>query len=776
MRPLSAFHVVKESVKEQATNSATDSDTDSAGKRRVTDVVGIDADVHIRRDALGIPHVSATSVSDLFFGQGYATAEDRLWQLEWDRRRALGRSAELIGSPANTVNDGFHRRARLGDYAKAGYERLDAATRHVLDSHAAGINAYMTSTDERPIEFQALDVPDELWEGWHAVAIFLVRHITFATWQTKLWNARVFAEMGPDAVKLFRTEGASGDTPLIIPPGARDAVGALSSAGLFETGAVAETLGSLEPLGLQLSGSNAWAVHGSRTVSGLPLISGDPHRPFEVPNVYYQLHLCGPDIDAAGFSFPGVPGLPHFAQTPHVAWAVTNAMADYQDLFVERLPEAAIDRRLETIMVRDGENVVIECALTNHGPIVLGSSEHGVGVALASTGLFEAGGSLRTILPLLAAKSVASLDTCLDDWIEPANNFVLADAQGRIAYRTAGRIPIRHALNSTLPVPGWDRDHDWGGYIPDADLPRTLNPAAGVIVTANQRIASRDFPYRLNEDAAPPHRAEGIWAGLRDRTALTVDDQIAIQFDTVSRPGAALAARIRKLGGPALALTALDGWDGRMSVGSEAAALIGQTKHELCQLTLARLPEKLVANPFSAWEPPATALSAVMRISAAISNWIVADDASIVQEPTWDSLIAEATERAVVVLVKRFGDNPTAWNWGDLHEATPLHPARTLSTTLDALVRPTSGPLDGAGDCVMAMNQIGGVTTNAMTGSTARYVWDLSNRENSRWAVPLGASGQPGTTHFRDQTANWATGSLTPVFDATEVLMTTLVP
>ena len=182
--------------------------------------------VVIERDSLGIPHVIASSINDLFFGQGFATAQDRLWQLEWDRRRALGRSAELIGSPANVVNDGFNRRARLAEYAKSGYARLDAVTQEILTAHAAGVNAFMASTRARPVEFQALACPDEPWAGWHAVAIFLVRHITFATWQTKLWNARVLAALGPHAVRRFRIEGTSGDTPLIVASGARDAVGA----------------------------------------------------------------------------------------------------------------------------------------------------------------------------------------------------------------------------------------------------------------------------------------------------------------------------------------------------------------------------------------------------------------------------------------------------------------------------------------------------------------------------------------------------------------------
>lgn len=715
----------------------------------VVTVAGPTAAVHVHRDRLGIPHVVADTVDDLFFGQGFATAHDRLWHLEWDRRRALGRAAELIGSPANVVTDGFMRRARLADAARTGYSLLDGATRAVLDAHAAGINAFVASTDARPVEFQALDVPDEPWVGWHAVAIFLVRHVTFATWQTKLWNARVLAALGPDAVPAFRLEGGRRDTPVIVPPGAREAVGALVEAGLFTSDAAVTALDSLAPLGLQQSGSNAWAVHGSRTASGKPLVAGDPHRPFDVPNVYYQLRLTGAGIDAAGFSFPGVPGLLHFAQTERVAWAVTNAMADYQDLFVERLPDALTDVRTERVVVRDGDDVDVECAVTRHGPVVLGSTAHGVGVALASSGLVEAGGSLRTIVPMLRAASVAELDASLADWVEPANNFVLADTDGHIAYRTGGRLPVRHDLNLVLPVPGWTDDHDWRGFVPDDALPRTIDPPTGAVVTANQRVATREHAYQFNDDAYAGHRADRIWARLGDRTGLTAADQAAIHGDAVNLPGLALAAR---MDAPELA-----GWDGTMAVDSAAAALVGLTRHHLCQLVVERLPAALRTNPFAAWEPPATAYPPELRVANAIGHWLADDDTTVLGGGSWTPLVAEAVGRARADLA----DGRT---WGALHEATPLHPARGLSAELDAHVRPTSGPLAGGADCVMAMNQIGGVTTNAMSGSTARYVWDLADRSQSGWTVPLGASGHPASPHFRDQTPAWAVAALAPVF------------
>ena len=237
-------------------------------------------------------------------GQGFATAVDRLWHLEWDRRRALGTLAAVTGDAGHAVADGFARRARLADAAQQGYASLDDAERgRALDAHAAGINAYLSGVADRPLELRTLRVEPGPWEPWHAVAVFLVRHVTFATWQSKLWRARVLAAQGPAAVDRWNIEGFVGDTPVIVPPGARAAVGELDAAGLLSGGPAAETIAALRPLGMQMSGSNCWALTGARTASGRPLIAGDPHRPLEVPNVYYQVRL---DVSGRGHRSRGV--------------------------------------------------------------------------------------------------------------------------------------------------------------------------------------------------------------------------------------------------------------------------------------------------------------------------------------------------------------------------------------------------------------------------------------------------------------------------------------
>ncbi|MGE0730493.1 MAG: penicillin acylase family protein [Acidimicrobiia bacterium] len=722
-------------------------------------VDGLDATIRIERDRWGIPHVIAHSLRDLFFGQGWATAADRSWHLEWDRRRAAGTLAAVTGQAAHAVGDAFARRARLRDVAAAGYHALDASQRLPLDAQAAGINAYLDTVraGAAPLapELGVLGIEPGPWQAADAVAVFQIRHVLFATWQTKLWRARVLAALGPDAVARFNREGTWGDTPVIVPAGSVAAVGELEAAGLLHDGDVPELLRALQPLGLQLSGSNCWVVSGERTATGRPVITGDPHRAFEVPNVYYQIRLSCPEegIEAAGFSFPGVPGIQHFGQNAHLAWGVTNAMADYQDLFVERLPDAVLDRRVETIEVAGADAQQVECLLTRHGPVVVGGSEHGVGVALASTGLADPAGSLRTLLPLLQARTVAELDAALAEWAEPLNNWVIADGNGDIAYRTTGKVPRRSAINAWLPVPGWTDEHDWTGVIPDAELPRERNPQIGAIVTANQRVTARDYPHLLGSDCYGPSRARRIWQRLGDDRALTLADLAAICGDTVHLAALRTTARVDHV--------LLRDWDGRMDVGSPAAALYAAARHELVGLVVARLPEALRANPFAAWEPPSTALPVEQRVDQALDGWLDADDTFVLGEgETWDALWAEALREAEATLTAELGGDPAGWRWGDRHQVTPLHPLRHA---LGEQVRPTSGPIAGASACVMATNQLDGLTSNALTGSVARYQWDPGDAHASGWVVPLGASGLPSSPHFADQTEPYAAVALVPV-------------
>ncbi len=596
--------------------------------------------------------------------------------------------------------------------------------------------------------FSRLGAPrPEPFEAWHVLAAFIVRHLNFASWQKKLWNARVVAALGVEGLEHFHL--GRQPVPLIVPSGVVEMVGSKLP------DLPAEWVAALQPLGLSLSGSNCWAVSGDRTATGHPLIAGDPHRALEAPNVYHQIGLRCPDegIDAAGIAFPGIPGFPHFGQNAAVAWGVTNAIADYQDLFIERLDDQStvLDRRTERVQVRDGEAVEVECLVTRHGPVVVGGPGRGggppTGLALCAHELTDAGGSLRSILPQLRSRTLDELDAALAGWIEPVNNFVLADRRD-IGYRTAGAIPIRSAANAWLPVPGWVTDHDWQGRIPDEQLPRQRRPSTGLVITANQQITGSDHPHLIHVNPESPDRAARIWSRLEDRSGLTVRDQADVHLDTVHRAG----QRFAELAGGRLA-----GWDGSMDAASTQAALFALAEAALVRRLTDALPAALSVNPFAADEPPVTAAASIVKVGTYVHEWILADDRWLLPpDTTW----ADACRDALAAAEAELGGR----TWGDLHRLSPLRLGEGGHLRL--------GPVAGADGCVMATMHVAGVTTDAVLGSTARYVWDLGDRRNSGWIVPLGASEFDDSPHATDQTALYTDGRLIAAFPMTAFPMT----
>src|SRR5262245_5663894 len=357
-------------------------------------VPGLAASADIWRDPEGIPHVRAASAGDAFVAQGFVHAQDRLWHMEYDRRRAAGRWAEYVGAPG-VADDVLMRRLGLAASARADYDVLNGETRTMLDAYAAGVNAFIETAvagGALPLEFQLLEARPEPWSAWESLAVFKVRHAMMGTWQLKAWRARLVRHLGLEAAARL-CPGTPANPVLIVPPGvAADGPGLDMPGDLAQDPVVPASLVAWE------TGSNHWAVSGHRTASGKPLVAGDPHRPLDVPNVYYQNHLACPEFDAIGFSFPGVPGFPHFGHTQSVAWCVTHAQVDYQDLYVERFhPEDtrryeyrgawhAAATSQELIGVRNGEPVPIDVTVTRHGPIVLGDPRHGQAVAIRYTG------------------------------------------------------------------------------------------------------------------------------------------------------------------------------------------------------------------------------------------------------------------------------------------------------------------------------------------------------------------------------------------------------
>jgi penicillin amidase len=675
--------------------------------------------------------------------------------------------------------DVFARRCGLAEAASREVAALDADAREVLVAFAAGVNAVLALDGPLPPDLALAGVTPDPWAPADCAAVFLVRHVVFANWQKKLWRGRLAAAIGADAVA--RLEAADPRAvPLIVPP---PEVFRASLADVHELDAV---LAAMAELAEPAAGSNAWALHGSRTASGLPLVAGDPHRALEVPGVYAQVHLACAEFDAIGLSFVGVPGIPHFGHTERVAWCVTNANGDYQDLYVEDLGADAVPARRVQVNVRDGAPVEIECFETERGPVIFGDPARGSAVVLRSTALVEPSTGLSVLAPMLAARDVDELDEVMRSWVDPVNSLVSADVDGNVSYRTVGRIPVRDPANAWGPVPGGAGEHDWRGMVPYDDLPRLRNPDDGLIITANQRIVGGDYPHFLGLDYARPDRAQRLHTRLAPLHDATVADMTAVHRDRYSLAADVWVPRLLEVvptdSWEQVGINALAAWDRCMDPDAVGAAVYVVTRDATCRL-LAHHPELAGVRVPLVDEPPGTFQPLELRLWALSTGLLAADDTTLlVDGQSWDSVLADALADAIGVLRTSLGDDPTDWQWGALHHAAPRHPLAVLHPEWHDRLDPPSVVVGGEWDTVMCAAHPAGHGFGVTSTSVARYVFDLADWDASAWIVPLGASGDATTPYFADQQQTWAAGELVPMryswagIEATATATTVLRP
>ncbi|MFJ4469730.1 penicillin acylase family protein [Streptomyces sp. NPDC089424] len=689
--------------------------------------------IEIYRDAWGIPHLRASDARELARAQGRVTAHDRAWQLEVERHRAQGTSASFLGTAA-VPWDVLARRARLTDTAERSFKALDPDTADWVLAYVEGVNEGLAEGARRTPEFADTGLAPGRWEPWTPLAVWIATHLLFAGFPAKLWREEVIRHLGPRAVALFATDG----------PGT--------------------------------SGSNGWLAAGERTVTGQAVIAGDPHRFIEEPGVYQQIRLSCPEFDVVGLAVPGVPGTAHFGHTGSVAWAITNAMADYQDLYRERLrrtgagvealgPDGRWERACrvtEVVEVRGAEPVPVEVIETGRGPVVAGGpegltdgtllpddAEPPLALSLRYPPRVLADAGFAALLPLLRARTVADVDRAFDSWVEPVNVVQAADTEGGTLHRVAGRVPVRSAANRVRIVPAWEPGHEWHGWhtMPRAGL------TDGIAVMANQRGPSAS----LGVEFAPPHRAARIAALLDERKRWSAADMPAIHTDTHLASATPLLRLLAALDGLAPAAAALRDrllrWDRRMDAKSEAAAAYAAVRGAVVR--------RLAAHPaFAALtEPPAYPevllpwLGLTARTAFALENLLTAEELYGIDRPALvRAALEEVASPATAGTARR--------TWGDTHRLAPWRALPGTPYATDTYAEPA---LSGDHDCVLCTSAVPGLTDLAARGPAARYVWDLARREDSLWVVPLGASGVPGSAHHRDQLPLWTRGDLVPV-------------
>jgi penicillin amidase len=732
----------------------------------------VGAAVEIHRDRWGLPHILAASDEDLFVGFGYAMAQDRLFQLDYLRRKGAGRLAEVLGAEALEY-DLLVRTVGLPRIAEVEWTLLPEENRRLLTAFTAGINALIEeSVDRPPLEFDLLDYRPEPWTPLDCLVI----ENEFRWYLTGRFPVIVMPELakrvlgeGPLYQAFLHRES---DEESVIPPGSYPA-------GRVGSQPVGRSAG--DPDGAQ--GSNNWVVSGNRATGGLPLVASDPHIAMEAVSCWYEAHLCGGSFNVAGMAYAGIPAI-MFGRNQRVAWGCTNNICSQRDLYQERTDGAhpgcyqydgrwLPERRLEeTIAVRGRGAATHAIRFSHNGPIVddvLPPPARGTGpVSLKWLGAYR-GGWHTALLGMNRAEDAASLRQAMEPWHVPTFAVVYADVEGHIGFQTTGRIPIRNTWERGYR-PGWDPAHQWDGLVPFDGLPRLVDPPRGWIATANARPAPDDFPYPLSGTWSDDNRSVRIRQMIEGRDRMTREDIGAMHQDSLSlraqRSAPALVAALRQAGaGTELnsietdAIGRLAEWDFLLETDRVAATIF--------EVFFTRWTTAVAAARFEG----ETAALLSMGVSGLAAQLLSEDPAGWFGEGAKANGGAEgqaANDRARLRAIRdtfrgtldwlanRLGPSIADWTWGRLH-TIPLRHVLSTRGELAALLDHGGPPVRGG--LTTVCNTSPGPDWAAKIGAGYRLIADLAQQPPALWAIDVGSqSGHPGSPHYRDQLDDWISG------------------
>ncbi len=760
--------------------------------------------ITVTRDGYGVPHIAANDAHDVYFAQGYVTAQDRLWQMEFNRRVAAGRLSEILG-PSVIEDDKVLRTLGLARSAAADVARLRPDLHQELDAYTQGVNAFLTGHQNAlPLEFRLLGFTPQPWRDEDSIAYGKVVALSLDdTWYIKLARFAVLAKVdAKTADALFPAYPADNPTltdatglaqvPMGTEPPAKSAVTSASAllAGLTPVQRMA--LGHLPaPDGTLLAhlhallgpnngpkGSNDWVVAGSHTTTGMPLLANDPHLGINYPAIWYEVALSGGGLNEIGYSFPGVPGI-IIGHNDHIAWGVTNGMVDDTDLYIEQLSadkttylfngqQQPTETRDETIHVSGEKDVHLTVRVTNHGPIMNDALTSLKGVttpiALQWTAL-QPGYSFAGFFELGGATNWDEFQTAVRD-IDISQNFVYADTAGHIGYHLSGWLPVRPATNALIPVDGTTAANDWTGRVDFAAMPHLFDPASGVILTANNQLTATNYPHYITDYYDVGFRAKRIEQLLTAQPKLSPDDFARIQSDVLALPAAQIApalvhgaATASDQRGAATAQKLLAGWDGTMARDSAAAAFYEATSGHL----VANLVQPLLGKEvFQKWVKNQYAISQFLFLREALTTPqppILADAAAR------DAAIVTAENQAYDDLKGFFHTTDTdKWQWGTLHQAHFDHPL----TAVDALRRVLPNQAVARPGDASTVNAAGGGgfalgNYDQDEVPSMRQILDVGTWDASRFITTTGESGLPFAEHNFDLLPLWDAGRYQPM-------------
>jgi len=781
--------------------------------------------VEVIRDDRGIPHIYGTNVDDILFAQGYVHAQDRFWQLEFWSHLSTGRLASLIGEPGVGA-DLLFRTFGFNRVALEEYENLPPEFKQDLINYTNGINAYIESRPQNRLslehfflQFLNADYKVGKYEPHYPLAwAKMMAYDLNGNFQQEIRNSKIFNTLTPDVEELL-TPPYPQEHPYIV----EEWEGKGSFASLEKQNNLKQIYQSVfikyVTKDLQTNeslGSNSWAISGEHTNSGLPLLANDPHLSVQLPAIWYENGLhCYPknrdcELDVVGFSFAGSPYIV-IGHNSYIAWGFTNMGPDVQDLFIEKINPSNpnqyevdgewkdMERVTEIIEVAGSEPIIIEVRSTHHGPIVsdrsypinLNPEEDQFSFAdearIELPDNFSVSLSWPALIPGSTFVGIRDFNYA-KNWDEfreasrlfdvPAQNLLYADIDGNIAYQSPGKLPIRaEGQLGDLPIPGWLSENDWLGFVPFEELPYTINPSSGYIITANQSVhPEQPWPNYY----ARGYRAEAIERVINQYISqkISVEDMEAMQINNYDYSAAYILPYVfNNVYVDSNILTSMKEWaisesKFEMNIDSSGAAAWAVFYKHLAEQTFEELvvTDKL-GNEISLQPGNSDSTSEIFRTLLKDPNHIMWDDINTSQKENLTDILERTLVLADENIISLFGtEDYDKWSWGELHTIT--YPTNLLGEAgIPILTNIVNiGPVEAGGSSLAINSTDWGFGDDFTIGSypSMRMVVDLSNFDNSLTVLPSGQSGHVMSKYYDDQVDNWISNNMYPLYFSRE--------
>jgi len=731
--------------------------------------------IDLFRDPYGVPRIVAANDRDALVSMGFLHAQDRLWQMDLQRRAASGRLSEVFGK-ATLPFDRMFRIIGLRRIAVSIEQQLPDDTRADLLAYCDGVNAFRTATRGKlPIEFDLLRYDPDPWTPVDCILVGrLIAWELNLSWWTDITYGALVARLGRDTVSQILPS-----YPLTIPPQVPAEEWRLYVDNLRDYVTTSQEYLAYLGRPLASTGSNAWAIAPNKSATGAVILANDTHLHLTQPSQWYEVGVIAPGLTAHGMSVPGVPGIVA-GTNDSIAWGVTNLMADDADFYLERINEAESTyfydnawRKLtiidEEISVRGDTTEVLHVRLTGHGPIVTDirtplNQAHPPFVASMRWVGADIDDQVGAFLKINRAHNWSEFVQGLRSFSLPGQNFVYGDIHGNIGYYCAARLPVRGSKQGLLPVAGWERSNDWTGFVPFDQLPHILNPPAGYIASANNKTVDDSYPFYIGQLWEPPSRIQRLQEALGNAPErISVQDCRQLQTDTRSQLAQDLAPYL--LSAVSDSTIGIDygervreylrNWDYRFTTEDIATSIYQEFLiHLIHNIFADEMGEELFHDFTMLVNVPLRVTTRLLKEGSSV--WF--DDMRTTAVETRDDILRRSACEAIQDLVSRLGDDPRLWRWGSLHTVTLQHPFG-LQPPLGKIFNVGPFPYPGASTALMSGEYSLTVPFSVSVAASYRQIFSFAEPEAHLAVLPSGESGQVYQKHYDDQTPLWLFGA-----------------